>query len=154
VLAQYGLAADAHLLNKRGPEWQATADEFSTPGSRGSLLDRWDRQPRQLRSRSVTFEGLLEATTRTRRGLWKWSRSAAGGDFSGHAEYQAAILAIHRLRERSGAPPFIVSVTIEPMGTMLAVRPSKRCGIVRHAKPLAFGITAQRPEFMTAIYAL
>src|SRR5258708_5638162 len=47
--------------------------------------------------------------------------------------------------------PFIVSVTIEPMGTMLAGQTVEAMwASLRHAKPLAFGMNcATGPEFMT-----
>jgi 5-methyltetrahydrofolate--homocysteine methyltransferase len=65
---------------------------------------------------------------------------------------KAAILAIHRLSKEIGAEvPFIVSVTIEAMGTMLAGQTIEAMwASLRHAKPLAFGMNcATGPEFMT-----
>src|SRR5256884_8766340 len=65
---------------------------------------------------------------------------------------KAAILAIHRLSKEMGSEvPFIVSVTIEPMGTMLAGQTVEAMwASLRHAKPLAFGMNcATGPEFMT-----
>jgi len=68
---------------------------------------------------------------------------------------KAAILAIHRLSKEMGSEvPFIVSVTIEPMGTMLAGQTVEAMwASLRHAKPLAFGMNcATGPEFMTRPY--
>jgi 5-methyltetrahydrofolate--homocysteine methyltransferase len=65
---------------------------------------------------------------------------------------KAAILAIKRLSREIGAEiPFIVSVTIESMGTMLAGQTIEAMwASLRHAKPLAFGMNcATGPEFMT-----
>jgi len=65
---------------------------------------------------------------------------------------KAAILAIHKLSKEMGSEvPFIVSVTIEPMGTMLAGQTVEAMwASLRHAKPLAFGMNcATGPEFMT-----
>src|SRR6202040_3053892 len=65
---------------------------------------------------------------------------------------KAAILAIHRLSKEMGSEvPFIVSVTIEPMGSMLAGQTVEAMwASLRHAKPLAFGMNcATGPEFLT-----
>jgi 5-methyltetrahydrofolate--homocysteine methyltransferase len=65
---------------------------------------------------------------------------------------KAAILAIHKLSKEIGASiPFIVSVTIEAMGTMLAGQAIEAMwASLRYAKPLAFGMNcATGPEFMT-----
>jgi 5-methyltetrahydrofolate--homocysteine methyltransferase len=54
VLAEYGLAADARLLNKRAAELaRQAADEFSTSGNRGLLLGLWGRPQRRLRLRAA-----------------------------------------------------------------------------------------------------
>jgi 5-methyltetrahydrofolate--homocysteine methyltransferase len=65
---------------------------------------------------------------------------------------KAAILAIKKLsREIGHEIPFIVSVTIESMGAMLAGQTIEAMwASLRHAKPLAFGMNcATGPEFMT-----
>src|SRR5208282_4652105 len=65
---------------------------------------------------------------------------------------KAAILAIKRLSREFGVEvPFIVSVTIEQNGTMLAGQTVEAMwASLRHAKPLAFGMNcATGPEFMT-----
>jgi 5-methyltetrahydrofolate--homocysteine methyltransferase len=65
---------------------------------------------------------------------------------------KAALLAIQRLSKEIGAPvPFIVSVTIEPMGSMLAGQTVEAMwASLRHAHPFAFGMNcATGPEFMT-----
>ena len=65
---------------------------------------------------------------------------------------KAAILAIQKLSKEIGAQvPFIISVTIEAMGTMLAGQTIEAMwASLRHAKPLAFGMNcATGPEFMT-----
>src|SRR4029077_2971244 len=65
---------------------------------------------------------------------------------------KAAILAIRKLSKEIGAEiPFIVSATIEAMGTMLAGQTIEALwASLRHAKPLAFGMNcATGPEFMT-----
>ena len=65
---------------------------------------------------------------------------------------KAAILAIQKLSKEIGAPiPYIVSVTIEPMGTMLAGQTVEAMwASLRHTHPMAFGMNcATGPEFMT-----
>ncbi len=65
---------------------------------------------------------------------------------------KAAILAIQKLsREIGSEVPFIISVTIEPMGSMLAGQTIEAMwASLRYAKPLAFGMNcATGPEFMT-----
>jgi len=62
------------------------------------------------------------------------------------------LLAIEKLSQEIGSQvPVIVSVTIEPMGTMLAGQTVEAMwASLRHAKPLAFGMNcATGPEFMT-----
>jgi 5-methyltetrahydrofolate--homocysteine methyltransferase len=65
---------------------------------------------------------------------------------------KAAILAIQKLsKEIESEVPFVISVTIEPMGSMLAGQTVEAMwASLRHAKPLAFGMNcATGPEFMT-----
>src|SRR5258708_5407258 len=65
---------------------------------------------------------------------------------------KAALLAIEKLSQEIGSQvPVIVSVTIEPMGTMLAGQTvDAMWASLRHAKPLAFGMNcATGPAFMT-----
>ena len=65
---------------------------------------------------------------------------------------KAAILAIRKLSQELGADvPFIISVTIESMGTMLAGQTiDAMWASLKYAKPLAFGMNcATGPEFMT-----
>src|SRR5260221_4962950 len=65
---------------------------------------------------------------------------------------KAAILAIQKLsREIGMRVPFLVSVTIEPMGSVLAGQPAGAMwASLRHARPLGFGMNcATGPEFMT-----
>src|SRR5260370_21342049 len=65
---------------------------------------------------------------------------------------KAALVVSKRLSQEVGAQvPFIVSVTIEPIGSMLAGQTIEAMwASLRHAKPLAFGMNcATGPEFMT-----
>ena len=101
----------------------------------------------------VTFEGLLDSYYLQAKGLIE-----GGSDLllvetcQDTRNIKAAILAIHKLSKEIGmAVPFLVSVTIEPMGTMLAGQTVEAMwASLRHAHPLAFGMNcATGPEFMT-----
>src|SRR6266436_6786305 len=155
VLAEYGLAADAHLLNKRAGELaRQAADEFSTPGKPRFVAGSMGPTTKAITvTGGVTFEGLLEAYYTHAKGLVEGGVDLLLVETSQDTRnIKAAILAIHRLsREIGSAVPFIVSVTIEPMGTMLAGQTIEALwASLRHAKPLAFGMNcATGPEFMT-----
>src|SRR6516165_6344532 len=101
----------------------------------------------------VTFDGLRENYYTQARGLVE-----GGADLllvetcQDTRNIKAAILAIQQLSREIGATvPVIVSVTIEPMGTMLAGQSVEAMwASLKHSKPLAFGMNcATGPEFMT-----
>src|SRR5580704_16671248 len=155
VLAEYGLAADAHFLNKRAAELSRQgADELSTSGNTRFVAGSMGPTTKAITvTGGVTFDGLQDAYYTQAKGLVE-----GGVDLllvetcQDTRNIKAAILAIHRLSKEIGSEvPFIVSVTIEPMGTMLAGQTVEAMwASLRHAKPLAFGMNcATGPEFMT-----
>src|ERR1700736_5914740 len=155
VLAEYGLAADAHFLNKRAAELaRQAADELSTPGKPRFVAGSMGPTTKAITvTGGVTFNELRETYYTQARGLVE-----GGADLllvetcQDTRNIKAAILAIHRLSRETGSEvPFIVSVTIEPMGAMLAGQTVEAMwASLRHAKPLAFGMNcATGPEFMT-----
>ena len=155
VLAEYGLTADAHLLNKRAAELaRQAADELSTPGKPRFVAGAVGPTTKAITvTGGVTFEGLREAYYAQVKGLVE-----GGVDLllvetcQDTRNIKAALLAIQRLSKEIGMEvPVIVSVTIEPMGTMLAGQTVEALwASLRHAKPLAFGMNcASGPEFMT-----
>ena len=155
VLAEYGLTADAHLLNKRAAELaRQAADELSTPGKPRFVAGSVGPTTKAITvTGGVTFEGLREAYYAQVKGLVE-----GGVDLllvetcQDTRNIKAALLAIQRLSKEIGMEvPVIVSVTIEPMGTMLAGQTVEALwASLRHAKPLAFGMNcASGPEFMT-----
>jgi 5-methyltetrahydrofolate--homocysteine methyltransferase len=155
VLAEYGLAADAHELNKRAAELaRQAADEASTPAKPRFVAGSMGPTTKAITvTGGVTFGGLREAYYLQARGLVE-----GGVDLllvetcQDTRNIKAAILAIQKLsRELGVLVPFIVSVTIEPMGTMLAGQTIEAMwASLKHAKPLAFGMNcATGPEFMT-----
>jgi 5-methyltetrahydrofolate--homocysteine methyltransferase len=155
VLAEYGLAGDTHLLNKRAAELaRQAADEFSTPGRPRFVAGSVGPTTKAITvTGGVTFEGLRDAYYAQAKGLVE-----GGVDLllvetcQDTRNIKAAILAIEKLSREIGAKvPFVISVTIEPMGTMLAGQTVEAMwASLRHAKPLAFGMNcATGPEFMT-----
>jgi 5-methyltetrahydrofolate--homocysteine methyltransferase len=155
VLAEYGLAADAHFLNKRSAELaRQAADEFSTPSKPRFVAGSVGPTTKAITvTGGVTFEGLIDAYYAQSKGLVE-----GGVDLllvetcQDTRNIKAALLAIQKLSKEIGTQvPVIVSVTIEPMGTMLAGQTVEAMwASLRHAKPLAFGMNcATGPEFMT-----
>src|SRR5438309_1211548 len=155
VLAEYGLAADAHFLNKRSAELaRQAADEFSTASRPRFAAGSMGPTTKAITvTGGVTFNELREAYYVQAKGLVE-----GGVDLllvetcQDTRNIKAAILAIQRLSKEIGsAVPFVISVTIEPMGSMLAGQTVEAMwASLRHAKPLAFGMNcATGPEFMT-----
>src|ERR1700739_3163074 len=155
VLAEYGLQEAALELNKRAAVLaRQAAEEFSTPGKPRFVAGSMGPTTKAITvTGGVTFEGLQDAYYVQARGLVE-----GGADFllietsQDTRNIKAAILAIQKLSREIGAPiPFIVSVTIEPMGSMLAGQTVEAMwASLRHAHPLAFGMNcATGPEFMT-----
>jgi 5-methyltetrahydrofolate--homocysteine methyltransferase len=155
VLAEYGLAADAHLLNKRSAELaRQAADELSTVAKPRFVAGSVGPTTKAITvTGGVTFPGLIEAYYVQARGLVE-----GGVDLllvetcQDTRNIKAALLAIQKLSKEIGMHvPVVVSVTIEPMGTMLAGQTVEAMwASLRHAKPLAFGMNcATGPEFMT-----
>jgi 5-methyltetrahydrofolate--homocysteine methyltransferase len=155
VLAEYGLAGDAHFLNKRSAELaRQAADEISTPGKPRFVAGSVGPTTKAITvTGGVTFGGLIDAYYAQAKGLVE-----GGVDLllvetcQDTRNIKAALLAIQKLSKEIGVQvPVIVSVTIEPMGTMLAGQTVEAMwASLRHAKPLAFGMNcATGPEFMT-----
>src|SRR5712692_9592879 len=155
VLAEYGLAADAHLLSRRAAELaRQAADEFSTPGRPRFVAGSMGPTTKAITvTGGATFAELRDAYYVQAKGLIE-----GGADLllvetcQDTRNIKAALLAILRLSKDIGAKvPLIVSVTIEPMGSMLAGQTIEAMwASLRHAKPLAFGMNcATGPEFMT-----
>jgi 5-methyltetrahydrofolate--homocysteine methyltransferase len=155
VLAEYGLAADAHFLNQRAAELaRQAADEFSTPAKPRFVAGSVGPTTKAITvTGGVTFSELREAYYAQAKALVE-----GGVDIllvetcQDTRNIKAAILAIQKLSKEIGHQvPFIISVTIEPMGAMLAGQTVEAMwASLRHAKPLAFGMNcATGPEFMT-----
>ena len=155
VLAEYGLASDAHELNKRaaGLARQA-AQEFSTTAKPRFVAGSIGPTTKTITvTGGVTFPDLQEHFYVQAKGLVEGGADLLLVETSQDTRnIKAALLAIKKLsKEVGGEIPVIVSVTIEPMGTMLAGQTvDAMWASLRHAKPLAFGMNcATGPEFMT-----
>ncbi|HET6930465.1 MAG TPA: homocysteine S-methyltransferase family protein, partial [Candidatus Acidoferrum sp.] len=155
VLAEYGLQADALELNKRAATLaRQAAEEFSTPGKPRFVAGSMGPTTKAITvTGGVTFQGLQDSYYVQAKGLIE-----GGSDLllvetcQDTRNIKAAILAIQKLAGEIGMRiPFLVSVTIEPMGSMLAGQTVETMwASLRHAHPLAFGMNcATGPEFMT-----
>ncbi|HKN24693.1 MAG TPA: methionine synthase [Candidatus Acidoferrum sp.] len=155
VLAEYGLQADAHELNRRSAELaRQAADEFSHPRKPRFVAGSMGPTTKAITvTGGVTFEGLLDSYYVQAKGLVE-----GGSDLllvetcQDTRNIKAAILAIQKLSKEIAAPvPYVISVTIEPMGTMLAGQTVEAMwASLRHTHPIAFGMNcATGPEFMT-----
>ncbi len=155
VLAEYGLAVDAHLLNKRAAELaRQAADEFSTPERPRFVAGSMGPTTKAITvTGGVTFAELRDAYYGQAKGLIE-----GGADLllvetcQDTRNIKAALLAILKLsKEIDTQVPLIISVTIEAMGSMLAGQTIEAMwASLRYAKPLAFGMNcATGPEFMT-----
>jgi len=155
VLAEYGLAGEAQELNRRAAELaRQAAREFSRPGRPKFVAGAMGPTTRAITvTGGVAFPELREHYYVQAKGLVE-----GGADLlmvetcQDTRNIKAALLAITRLSGEIGQRvPVIVSVTIEPMGTMLAGQTvDAMWASLKHAKPLAFGMNcATGPEFMT-----
>jgi 5-methyltetrahydrofolate--homocysteine methyltransferase len=155
VLAEYGLAADAHELNRRAAQLaRQAAEEFSTPAKPRFVAGSMGPTTKAITvTGGITYEQLRDAYYLQARGLVE-----GGVDLllvetcQDTRNIKAALLAVQRLSKEIGAQvPFIISVTIEPMGSMLAGQTIEAMwASLRFARPLAFGMNcATGPEFMT-----
>jgi 5-methyltetrahydrofolate--homocysteine methyltransferase len=155
VLAEYGLADEALELNRKAAALaRQAAEEFHSVGKPRFVAGSMGPTTKAITvTGGVTFEGLRENYYLQAKGLVE-----GGADLllvetcQDTRNIKAALLAIKKLEAEIGsAIPFIISVTIEPMGTMLAGQTVEAMwASLKHAKPLAFGMNcATGPEFMT-----
>jgi 5-methyltetrahydrofolate--homocysteine methyltransferase len=155
VLAEYGLRGEAQELNRKAAELaRQAAREFSKPGRPKFVAGSMGPTTKAITvTGGVTFPELRQHYYVQAKGLVE-----GGADLllvetcQDTRNIKAALLAIARLSGEVGQQvPVIVSVTIEPMGTMLAGQTvDAMWASLKHAKPLAFGMNcATGPEFMT-----
>ena len=155
VLAEYGLADDAELLNRLAAELaRKAAAEYSTPGRPRFVAGSIGPTTKAITvTGGVTFEGLIHNFYVQSKALIE-----GGADVllvetcQDTRNVKAALLAAGKLgRELGYRVPVMVSGTIEPMGSMLAGQTAEALYIsVEHAHLLSIGLNcATGPEFMT-----
>src|SRR5258705_500934 len=155
VLAEYGLAAEALWLNRRSAELaRQAADELSTAAKPRFVAGSIGPTTKAITvTGGVTFEELREAYYIQAKGLVEGGADLLLVETSQDTRnIKAALLAIQKLSAEVGQQvPFIVSVTIEPMGSMLAGQTIEAMwASLRFAKQPTFGMNcATGPEFMT-----
>jgi 5-methyltetrahydrofolate--homocysteine methyltransferase len=155
VLAEYGLQSEAHELNKKAAKLaRQAADEFHTAAKPRFVAGSIGPTTKSITvTGGVTFEGLREHFYMQAKGLIDGGVDLLLVETSQDTRnIKSALLAIEKLSKEIGSQiPTIVSVTVEPMGTMLAGQTVEAMwASLRHAKPLAFGMNcATGPEFMT-----
>jgi 5-methyltetrahydrofolate--homocysteine methyltransferase len=155
VLAEYGLSPQANELNRRSSELaRQAADEFNTAAKPRFVAGSMGPTTKAITvTGGVTFEQLRESYYLQAKRLIE-----GGADLllvetcQDTRNIKSAVLGIQQLSQELGTPiPFIISVTIEAMGSMLAGQTIEAMwASLRYAKPLAFGMNcATGPEFMT-----
>ncbi|GAC1703221.1 MAG: methionine synthase [Candidatus Acidiferrum sp.] len=155
VLAEYGLASEAHTLNKLSAQLaRKAADEAGTGAKPRFVAGSMGPTTKAITvTGGVTFDELIAAYHVQAKALVE-----GGVDLllletcQDTRNIKAAILAIKQLSQEIAVEvPFIISVTIEMQGAMLAGQTVEAMwASLRHAKPLAFGMNcATGPEFMT-----
>jgi 5-methyltetrahydrofolate--homocysteine methyltransferase len=155
VLAEYGLEADAHALNRRAAELaRQAADEFSAPDRPRFVAGSMGPTTKSISTTGgITFTELREAYYAQAKAL-----AEGGADILlietclDTRNAKAALLAAQQvMRELGWKIPVIVSGTIERTGTMLGGQAADAFYVsVAHADLLAIGLNcATGPEFMT-----
>jgi 5-methyltetrahydrofolate--homocysteine methyltransferase len=154
-LVDYGIADDSYELMRQAAQLaRKAADEYSTPQRPRFVAGSMGPTRKAITvTGGITFPHLSQDYYDLAKPLID-----GGSDLlivetcQDTRNIKAALLAIQRLSKEIGAQvPFIISVTIESMGSMLAGQTIEAMwASLRYAKPLAFGMNcATGPEFMT-----
>ena len=155
VLAEYGLTDHCYEITLAGARLaRAAADSRATPERPRFVLGAMGPGTRTITvTGGVTFEGLQGTYYVQAQGLVEGGVDLLLVETSQDTRnIKAAVLAIQKLSKEIGTRvPYVISVTIEPMGTMLAGQTVEAMwASLRHTHPLAFGMNcATGPEFMT-----
>ena len=155
VLAEYGLGDRARELSRRAAELaRQAADEFSTSAKPRFVAGAMGPTTKAISvTGGITFDQLRENFYTQALGL-----AEGGSDLllletcQDTRNIKAGLLAIDRLGRELGQPiAVMISVTIEPMGTMLAGQNIEALwSSLDHADVLSLGLNcATGPEFMT-----
>lgn len=154
VLEEFGLQDRAYELNKLAAEIaREVADEFDQPGEPRFVAGSMGPTTKAISlTGGATFDELVENFLIQVTGLMD-----GGCDLflletaQDTLNLKAQLVAIQRLYEKTGVKiPYMVSGTIEPMGTMLAGQGVESLiTSLEHFKPLSFGLNCGTgPDFM------
>ncbi len=155
VLAEYGLAAKAHEINKKAAELAVqAAKEFSTSKKPRFVAGSMGPTTKSITvTGGVTFDQLIEHFRIQALGLIEGGIDILLIETSQDTRnIKAATIGIRKAFDELGTTrPIIVSGTIEPMGTMLAGQAADALVVsLAHLPLLAVGLNcATGPEFMT-----
>src|SRR5271154_6923466 len=155
VLAEYGLGERAREISRRASELaRQAADEISKSGKPRFVAGAMGPTTKAISvTGGVTFSGLHKNYLEQARGLIE-----GGADLllletcQDTRNIKAGVLGIQDLSREIGQPiPVMISVTIEPMGTMLAGQSIEALwASLDHIELLSLGLNcATGPEFMT-----
>src|SRR5271154_5805939 len=155
VLAEYGLGDRALELNRRAAELaRQAADQFSTSARPRFVAGSMGPTTKAISvTGGITFPDLRQNFLEQARGLLE-----GGADLllletcQDTRNIKAGVLAIQELSREIGQPiPLMISVTIEPMGTMLAGQNIEALwASLDHLEIISLGLNcATGPEFMT-----
>src|ERR1700722_10914103 len=155
VLAEYGLAEKANEVSRRAAELaRKAADEFSSSSKPRFVAGSMGPTTKAISvTGGITFDQLRKNFYDQAQGL-----IAGGADLllletcQDTRNIKAGVLGIEDLSRELGQPiPVMVSVTIEPMGTMLAGQNIEALWTsLDHLELLSLGLNcATGPEFMT-----
>src|SRR5215813_6524413 len=154
-LIDYGLADDSYGLVLTAAQLaRKAADEFSKPGKPRFVAGSMGPTRKAITvTGGISFKDLIQDYYDLAKPLVDGGADLLMVETSQDTRnIKAALLAIRKLSKEIGTEvPTVVSVTIEPMGSMLAGQTIEAMwASLRHVKPLAFGMNcATGPEFMT-----
>ena len=155
VLAEYGLEAQAHEISRRAAELaRKAAEEYSTAAKPRFVAGSMGPTTKAISvTGGVTFDELRRNFRTQAQGLVDGGVDILLVETSQDTRnIKAAALAIEDLSREIGQPiPLMVSVTVEPMGTMLAGQNVEALWTsLAHLDLLSIGLNcATGPEFMT-----
>ncbi len=154
VLAEYGLESKAREISRRAAELaRQAADELSTPAKPRFVAGSMGPTTKAISvSGGVTFDQLRDSFREQARGLVEGGVDALLLETCFDTRnIKAGALAVLELSREVGQPiPLMISVTIEPMGTMLAGQNIEALwSSLDHLDLISIGLNcATGPEFM------
>ena len=155
VLAEYGLESRAREISRRAAELaRQAADEFSTPAKPRFVAGSMGPSTKAISvSGGATFDQLRQSFHEQALGLVEGGVDALLLETCFDTRnIKAGVLAVLDLSRELGQPvPLMISVTVEPMGTMLAGQGIEALwASLDHLDLLTIGLNcATGPEFMT-----